>query len=308
MTEKKHPMTYGLDQADILLKQGKYEEAIRLLEGLREKFPNEDPVLLRLAWSYWDSGNKEASVRYWETLLDRELQCKVFTGFAYDELVRIYKQEGRIDRLVAVCEKAVSVQPEDIGLLTELGVAYLLSNQSEKACEAFKRLADMEDDNPAFRLKLGEALLAAGKPDAAKAAFEQAAQIDPEEADRYFFQAVDLYVKAKQFSAAKDLITKCLELSPGNSLYYCALGDLLIVLGQADEAFAAYQKACGYNRPYAAAYYNRLGNSLMKAEMYDHAAQAFEAALTFDAAAPCRLNLAAAYKATGQAKSRPSSG
>ena len=152
-----------LDDADILLKQGKCAEAIQLLENIRKEYPNEDSVLVRLAWAFWDLGEKDRSVEHWETLLDRELQYKVFTGFAYDELVRIYKQEGQRNRLVLVCEKAVGVQPGDVGLLTELGLAYLLAGLYEKACAVFKKLTDLEGDNPVFYLKLGEALLAAGK-------------------------------------------------------------------------------------------------------------------------------------------------
>lgn len=304
---EENQMTNRLDQADALLTQGKYQEAIGLLEAIRTKFPGEDQVLLRLAWASWDNGNKDRSIEYWETLLDRELQYKVFTGFAYDELVRIYKQEGRLDRLVSVCEKAVLVQPDDVGLLTELGLAYLLSCQHEKACETFKKLTAREGDNPVFHLRLGEALLATGKRKEALTAFEQAAQIDPEEADRYYFQAVDLHIKAKQFDAAKHLLIKCIELSPANSLYYCSMGDILIALGQADEAFAAYEQACGHNRPHAAAYFNRLGNSLMKVDLFARAAQAFEIALSYDATTPCRHQLAAAYQASGQTPSGSSS-
>jgi tetratricopeptide (TPR) repeat protein len=292
-------MTHRLDQADALLTEGKYEEAIGLLEAIRAEHPDEDPVLLRLAWASWDNGDKNRSVEYWETLLDRELQNKVFTGFAYDELVRIYKQDRRIDRLVVVCENAVLVQPEDVGLLTELGNAYLLSGRNDQACEIFSKLTSMEEDNPAFYLRLAEAMLAAGKADACREAFEQAAKIDPDDADRYFFLAADLHMKRNDNITARHLLEKCLEIAPANSLYYCSLGDILIALTQVDEAFAAYETACQYNRSHSAAYYNRLGNALMKAGLFDRAVVAFETALSFDAATPCRQHLAAAHKASG---------
>lgn len=303
---KKNQMTHRLDQADTLLTEGKYEEAIELLEAIRTEHPDEDPVLLRLAWASWDNGDKNRSVEYWETLLDRELQHKVFTGFAYDELVRIYRQENRIDRLICVCEKAVLVQPEDVGLLTELGNACLLAGRNDQACETFQKLTSMEEDNPAFYLRLGEALLAAGRSDACTEAFEQAAKIDPDDADRYFFLAADLQMKRNDIVAARRLLTKCLEIAPSNSLYYCSLGDILIALTQVDEAFAAYETACRLNRPHTSAYYNRLGNALMKAQLFDRAVVAFDAALSFDASTPCRQHLAAACKASGQSLPRSS--
>lgn len=293
-----------LDCADGLLKQGKYGEAIALLQNLQEIYPEEESALLRLAWAFWDSGDKEQSLHYWEILLVLELQRKVFTGFAYDELVRIYKQEGEIEKLVAVCEKTVQVQPQDAGLLEELGMAYLLSGRSKKACDTFKKLISMEADNPAYYCRLGEALMAAGQTEACEEAYQQAARIDPDEADRYFFRAADLYLKGGHFNAAQRLLTKCLEMVPFNSLYYCSLGDILIALKQPEDAFTQYEKACRHNPPHTAAYYNRLGNSLMKAELFTNAVKAFEAALSFDASTPCRRNLEEARKAFGQSPSR----
>lgn len=297
-------ITEKLDEADDLLKQGKYEEAITCLENIRKNYPGEESVLLRLAWASWDKGDKERSMECWEILVDRELQRNVFTGFAYDELVRIYKQESAIGKLVALCEKAAFVQPQDVGLLEELGKAYLLSGQNEKACDVFKKLTSLEADNPVFYCRLGEALLATGKTDACEEAYRQASLIDPDEEDRYLFQAADLYRKGGHFEAAKRLLKKCLEIAPSNSFYHCALGDLLVALKQPEDAFIEYEKACRCNNSHTAAYYNRLGNSLMKAGLFADAVKAFEAALSFDASTPCRRNLEQAYQASGPSSFR----
>lgn len=299
---KNNDITKKLDETDNLLKQGKFVDAIKCLQELLELYPDEEPVMLRMAWASWDSGNKERSIEYWEILLDRELQRKVFTGFAFDELVRIYKQEGQIENLVAICEKAATVQPQDIGLLAELGKAYLLSGRIQQACETFNKLTLMEADNPAFHCRLGEALLANGRNQEFEKSYRQAGLLDPAEADRYLFQAADLYLRKGLFQEAKRLLTECLEIAPSNSLYYCSMGDILIALKQLDDAFAAYDQACQYNSPHAAAYYNRLGNSLMRAENFDGAVKAFETALSFDASTPCRQNLEAAHKASGRSK------
>ena len=290
-----------LDWADRLLKQGKYMEAISGLEKIHVLYPEEESVLLRLAWAFWDNGDKERSIHYWEILLDHELQRKVFTGFAYDELVRIYKQEGEIEKLLSLCEKAVSVQPQDIGLMEELGKAYLLAGRFEKACGTFKQLTTMETDNPAYYCRLGESLLAAGRVEEGEKSYRQAGLIDPEEMDRYLFQAADLCRKGGHFDMARRLLVECLTLAPSNGLYHCFLGDILVVLKQSEGAFVEYEKACGCNPPFAAAYFNRLGNSLMKVELFADAAKAFEAALAFEESAPCRHNLEAAYLASGRA-------
>ncbi len=299
---KDNDITKKLDETDNLLKQGKFVDAIKCLQELHELYPDEESLLLRLAWAFWDNGKKERSIECWEILLDRELQRKVFTGFAFDELVRIYKQRGQIENLVAICEKAAAVQQQDIGLLEELGKAYLLSGRIQQACETFNKLTLMEADNPTFHCRLGEALLASGRNQEFEVSYRQAGILDPAEADRYLFQAADLYLRKGLFHEAKRLLTECLEIAPSNSLYYCSMGDILIALKQLDDAFAAYDQACRYNRSHAAAYYNRLGNSLMRAEHFDGAVKAFETALSFDASAPCRQNLEAALKASGHSQ------
>ena len=305
MTQENNP-GQELDFADELLRQGKLDEAIDCLEAFQKKHPEEDPVWLRLAWAYWDRGDKERAIACWETLLDRELQRQVFTGFAYDELVRIYKQEGDIEKLIATCEKAVLVQPEDVGLLEELGKAYLLSGQSDKACGVFEKLTSMEADHPAFFCRLGEALLAAGRMDAGEEAYRQAGRLDPDEADRYLFQAAGLLIDRGHLTAARRLLTECLDLAPANSLYSCCLGDIFVALNETAEAFAQYEKACQANRPHSAAYWNRLGNSLMKAGRFAEAAGAFEKALAFDASTPCRQKLEQARRAAQSPAPEPS--
>ncbi|MBP7766362.1 MAG: tetratricopeptide repeat protein [Deltaproteobacteria bacterium] len=297
---KDDTLSQMLDKADRLSADGKPGAALALLEDCHRKHPGEESVLLRLAWALWDRGEGERSIACWKELLDRELQHRVFTGFAFDELVRIYKQERRHRDLVAVCEKAVHVQPGDVGLLEELGKAYLLSGENAQACRTFEKLAALEPDNPVFFCRLGEALVADGRYDAAEEAYRRAAALDPDEEDRFFLQAADLYLKAGQLSAAKRLVVRCLEIAPDNSLCRCFLGDILAAANETADAFAQYEQACSSDRPHAAAYMNRLGNVLLKAGRPADAVQAFEAALSFDETTPCRPHLERARRAAGR--------
>ncbi|MFO7568805.1 MAG: tetratricopeptide repeat protein [Smithellaceae bacterium] len=296
MTENS-PIPHDLDTADDLLAQGRHAEAIALLLQIASDRPEEEQVLLRLAWALWDHGDRNGSVHYWEILLDRELQRKVFTGFAYDELVRIYKQDSQIEKLVGLCEKVVHVQPQDAGLQEELGNAYLLSGQNEKARDIFSKLISMEKDNPVFYCRMGDALMATGKKVECEDAYCQAGQIDPDEATRYFFLLADLYNRYGDHSAAKRWLEKCLEADGVNSLYLCALGDTLIALQQFQNAIDTYEKAAHCDAARAAVYYNRLGHSFMKAGHFLRAAQAFEKAVVLDAAGPYAAALAGARKA-----------
>lgn len=289
-----------IDRAQQLLKDGKHSEAIALYEAVHKTNPEEESVLLMLAWAHYDNGETSKALYYLEGIMERELKRKIFTGFAFDELVRIYKQERKFDNLVEICRKAVAAQPNDVALLSELGSAYLCAGKPEEACLVFEKLIGMENDNPAFYCRWGEALFAADLTTKSRAAYKQAAEIDPEDADRYYFQLANLFQNTGHNDDARGLLNDCISINPGKPLYCCALGDILVALGQIDEALAAYKTAIQYDNASAGVYYNRLGNTLMKAKFFSLAIDAFKAAIEYDAAKPYYTGLAAAYEAMGR--------
>lgn len=288
-----------IDRAQQLHRQGKLSEAIGLYEAIHKTHPEEESVLLMLAWAHYDNSETSKALQYLEAIMERELKRRIFTGFAFDELVRIYKQERMFDNLVEICRKAVNAQPQDVSLLAELGNAYLCAEKPADACGVFEKLIGMENDNPAFYCRWGEALFDAGRTEESRVAYNKAAEIDPEDADRYYFQLANLFQNTGHNDEALRLLNECVCKDPGNSLYYCALGDALIALGRTDDALAAYKTAIQHDNAGAGGYYNRLGQALMKAKHFSRAAEAFTAAIEIDAAKPYYKGLATAYEAMG---------
>jgi tetratricopeptide (TPR) repeat protein len=289
-----------LDDADELLKQGKYSEAIVLLEEIHQAHPEEESALLMLAWAHYDSGATEKAIAYLEILLKRELQRKIFTGFAFDELVRIFKQEKNFSKLVEICTNVVAAQPDDTGLLTELGNAYLLAGRAQEACRIFEKLVQLENDNHAFYCLWGEALFTAGKTSESEAAYLQAGEIDPDQADHYCYKIADLFAKSGRYEEAKRLLNTCIAANPANPLYHCCLGDTLVGLGRIREAQAEYDTAAHYDNSGAGAYYNRFGNVLARTNYHQEAMEAFARALKIEPDNPVYTrHLALSYKALG---------
>ena len=291
-----------IDLAENLLKQRKYKKAITVLKNLHKNYPEEESILFMLSLAYYDDGDTKQAEKYLNVLLEKELKRKVFTGFAFDELVRIYKQEKDFVKLVEICEKAISAQPEDVGLLTELGSAYLQSGKAKKACGIYKRLISMESDNPVFYSLWGEALFAAGLIKESEKAFIKAGDIDSEQSDSYYFKIAILFQKAQNYKDAERLLNKCITVNSSNPLYYCSLGDSFISMGKIQNALEAYDKAIQYDDSRAAAYYNRLGNSLMKTDNFSQAADAFQSAIKYEPDRHYYSNLASAYRGMGLAE------
>ncbi|MBE0558262.1 MAG: tetratricopeptide repeat protein [Proteobacteria bacterium] len=94
-----HPLT-DRDRADTLLRMGRHTEAIPLYRKLVEAFPEEESHLLALAWALHDSGNPKEAAACFERLFRKELTRKLVIGFAYDELVRIYREGKNWEALI----------------------------------------------------------------------------------------------------------------------------------------------------------------------------------------------------------------
>jgi hypothetical protein len=125
--------TRRCQEAEECLRAGDYQTAIDSYRTLVADYPDEESLLLALAWAYYDAGRQDQAIRCFEQLFHQELSRNIFTGFAYDELVRILRTSRQYDRLVDVCTRAVAAWPDDIALLKELGTAYLQAGMTRKA-------------------------------------------------------------------------------------------------------------------------------------------------------------------------------
>lgn len=286
--------------ADDFIKEKRYGDAIVLYRKLVDMYPGENSLLLSLAWAYHDNGMLDDAVDCFERLLSLELQEEVFTGFAYDELVRIYKEKSDYGRLVSVCEQVAAAQPDDIGILGELGDAYLRAGRFDDSVGVFEKMAVMEPDASAVFCSLGNALIASGNLDAAEEAYRKAVEIDPSEAASYFSRMAYVYFDAGHVERAEMAFRKCLEFRDDESIYYCGLGDVLISQGRLVEAECAYERATELNQSSAGVYYNRLGNTLARANYHLQAIETFKKAIAADSRNPFYyVHLAESYVAVG---------
>ena len=291
---------YILCLADDLMKKKRYDDAVILYRKLVDMHPGEDSFLLSLAWAYHDSGKLDDAVDCFERLLSVELQRKVFTGFAFDELVRIFKKNGAYERLVEICEKVVAAQPNDIALMNDLGDAYLKAGRSREAVNVYEKMTEMEPDASATYCSLGNARVASGDLDGAEEAYMKAVEIDPSETGLFYSRLANVYFNAGHVTRAEKVYRKCLEVQFDEPMYQCGLGDILIRQGKIDDALDAYEKAVQMNSVSGGAYYNRLGNTLARGNYHLQAIDAFKKAITVDPQNPFYyIHLAESYTALG---------
>jgi tetratricopeptide (TPR) repeat protein len=299
MTEERKA-DYLRHLADEFMKAKRYDDAIFLYQKLVETHPGEDSFLLSLAWAYHDSGMLDDAIVCFERLLSVELERRVFTGFAFDELVRIFKERGDYERLLDICERTVAAQPDDIAILNDLGDAYLKAGKASESVSVFRKMAEIEPDASATYCSLGNALVQAGDFDGAEAAYRRAVDIDPSEAGPFYNRLANVYCNQGHDERAEMAFRKCLEFRLDDPMYHCGLGDILVKLGKINAAHGIYEKAVDLHRTSAGAYYNRFGNTLARGNHHSQAIEAFKKAIAADPRNPFYyVHLADSYNALG---------
>jgi tetratricopeptide (TPR) repeat protein len=237
--------------------------------------PEEESPLLALAWAYHDAGRRDEAIRCFEQLFAQELSRKVFTGFAYDELVRIYKTSGQHDRLVEVCSRAAASRPNDAALITELGEAYLLAGKTREAKAACRRAIALSPEGASPYCLLGEAHLAAREFAAAEKAFCRAGRTEPEAAGSLWSRLASGYSRIGEYRREENILRRCITLLPLDPLFHCRRGECLIKQGRLAAAADAYEKAVALSPASADVFYHRWGNALAAAHHHQEALAAF---------------------------------
>ncbi|HPJ95814.1 MAG TPA: tetratricopeptide repeat protein [Syntrophales bacterium] len=289
-----------LERAEALVREGRYEEAIVLYRELVRSHPGEDSYLLALAWVCHDGGYSAEALKCFRELFERELSSRVFSGFAFDELVRIYKEKGDWARLVDVCERAVKAQADDFALLGDLGDAYQRTGRYADAIGIFQKMIDMEPDASAVYCSLGNACVAAGALHQARDAYARAVAIEPEKREVFLCRLSDVLLKAGHAASAEALLRECLE-GNRNPLLRLDLADLLISMGRVGDAEQMLNEAVELNPPSEGIFCNRLGNSLARAGHHETAIAYFKRAIESDPRNPFYfMHLSASCTAIGR--------
>ncbi len=290
----------GYDRAAACAAEKKYDEAIALYRDLIRENPEEDSLRLSLAWVYRDSGRTGEALELFEQLLEKELARKVFTGFAFDELVRLYAERGEFEKQIEICRRAVAAQPDDVGLLFTLGDSLTKSGRHKEAAGVFGQLSRMDPDSTAYLAHLGNALVASGDFEGAEEAYGKAVALDPEGKAEYFHRLGHAYLGSGEYGRAQSFFTKAVHSRSDCPVYYCSLGEAFLRQGKMEEAETAYENAVRTDPEHCTAYYNRFGNALAEAGRPADAVRIFKKAAAADPKNPfLYLGMARAYLAQG---------
>jgi tetratricopeptide (TPR) repeat protein len=275
--------------AQICRSTNRPEESIRYFEQALALAPDDVPTLIRLAEVYLDQDRADDA----EPLLERAVAKSPDTAAAHYYLGQIAVARGRSDLAIPRFERALELQPSSTAVHTPLGLAYRDQGRVDAAREhlAAAGTVDIALDDPLMTrlhalaqtlweiLRQAQEQLERGDHEAAVAALEQAAAIDPlapearlmlggalaadparaQDAERQFelaafldpadARAPALHAAVLRARGAPDRAVvryrEALERSPDAGMVRFDLAQTLQSIGRLDEAATEYARAAG---------------------------------------------------------------
>jgi pilus assembly protein FimV len=141
-----------------LLQQGKYEKALAELRRLVDDDPTDVRTLLKLGDTYVKVGNKRDSIEAYE----RAAAIYTEQGF-FLKAVAVYKQILRVDANIPELHLKLAELYQQLGLTSDalqhyqnVAVFHEQQGRARDALEMLRRMVDLDPDNIASRIKLGE--------------------------------------------------------------------------------------------------------------------------------------------------------
>lgn len=303
----------------------RYEEAAKAFEKLVEAAPSFAPVHLNLGLARHEQGQYAGAAAAFERAL--ELQpgipgVRPLLGF---DLLQI----GRYDDAVEMLEKAREEKPGDRQIEISLGMAYLRVDRPAQALRLFgvsdapsedpelmrlqaeaharlssattSRLLDSFPDSIAGRLSLAERATLAGRHAEAIAIYEGVLAQEPQR--RLVRVSLgDLYLETLDYHAAERVYREETKLAPAEGRAHARLGEALVLLGESEQAIAAFEQALALdpNDTLARSY---LGKALFDLGRLEESEQALRHALEgdpdIDTEARARYQLAQIHRRRG---------
>lgn len=170
-------------------------------------------------------------------------------GMAY---VQSHQYTIGIQHLDAV----LSLCPDDIGALTNRGIALRKLGQAEDAVRNFDQALAIKPDIASIYSNRGNALKDLKKTEEAHASYIRALDLDCNNLDAL----VNLGALLNDLNRPKDaleVLQKAISINPNDTQAYVSIGNALSKLHKFDEALASYHRAIKLNPEHAEAYGSR---------------------------------------------------
>ena len=208
-------------------------------------------------------------------------------------------QRGTPDTAIVFIERALTLQPDNAGILSSMGSAYRAANRLEEAERCYRRALEIRPSAGQTRFNLANLLVARGALADALAEYEAASRLDPSDVGT----RNNLAIVLRRIGRLEDAAQICRDLIadwPRDAVAHGNLGVICMEMGRVSEAIGLYRKAVTLD-PQSVETQNNLGVALLESGDFESAVrQLRKAADHADATADVHQNLGHALQKIGE--------
>ncbi len=194
----------NVNLAVVLRQQGRFDEAIVLLEEVLSTQPDHRP--------------------------------------AQSNLARIFAEAGRMEEAVDLYRTLHEAQPDDLAALEDYALALGRSERPQDALDVYEKGLKLDPQWVVGLAGKGFSLHSLDRSEEALRTLDAAIEADPRHPDTHYYRGVVL-ADAERFEEAKTELERTLKLDPGHPQAAARLGTLFEATGQAGSAAALIESA-----------------------------------------------------------------
>ncbi len=232
----------AVDYGELLLEEGKLQNADSLFKNLTEKYPENASFRFRLGLVHEKQKDSTSISDFFTTVaLDSTHQGALYKTAKYE------LQNGKHFNAAQLAKTGLRINPNNLSLLSILGQAYSMSFQFEKSIKPFEKLIALGEESEFILEKLAKAYKITDQPRKAIKTYKMMLQINDANAFVHSNLGV-LYLKLDEVEKAQQHFTMALLIKKQPvDREYVNIGLTFKRQGKFKEAYENFQKALEEN-------------------------------------------------------------
>jgi len=187
---------------------------------------------------------------------------------------------GRLDQAIEVYKRALELEPENVDILIEIGLAYRHREQYDDAIEYYDKAIEIDDQNKVALNNKGYAYECKRDLETAKEWYKKSLAVDPAY-DNPLVNLTKIYNDNKEFEKSIKIFEASLKVDHLNTANWIDLGRTYRQLENYDKAIEAYSEAIKL-APNDKIVHNNLGWVYYCMKDYDKAIDSFTKSMAID--------------------------
>jgi tetratricopeptide (TPR) repeat protein len=237
------------DLGTLLLKQGKAEDAVPLLEKAIRLDPKLEAAHFQLGRAYARLGQGQKA----DTAYEKSFELSPVRGLMAKAAE--HHKAGRLQEAERLCRQVLQKEQDNVDALRMLGLIAAAAGQMDEAAHLLKQALSHAPDHVAAMFELGRILKDLERHEEAINVYQKLVELQPDNAKAHYRLGAAL-APAALTERASASYQRCLELTPNHTGAWLGLGHMLKTLGRQDEGIAAYQRCRELEPSFGEAYYS----------------------------------------------------